>query len=145
MSFINVSFTPRITYDNDYFNRVIQLQETGAAFKTNHVPTLRPAYEGGEHKRLPFAFLILEWTYIIYSNEEEEVLHYFAEDKFQINPHQYTHQDVREAVAKSFDRMANYFRGYMIAGGYLEMEDVGKDEFEDLSNNVSRFLRGHTG
>jgi hypothetical protein len=143
MKFKHSSFKPDLIYDKSYFNTAIQLQDTGASFYAIHSPELRPIYEGG--KKLPVAFLTLNWTYKIDDRDNKNILSYTVEDRYQFDPRNYELQDVREVIATSFDSTANDFRESSIEGIFLDdMPEPEQAEFEALCQYVLQFLKNKT-
>lgn len=142
MKFTRSYFKPELKYDKDYFKTVIQLQNTGASFYAIHSPELNPIYEGGKNKRLPIAFLILQWTYKIDDSNDKNILNYSVEDKYKFNPNDYALEDIREVVAISFDSIVTDFRESSIEGIYLDdIPELEQTEFENLCISVLQFLK----
>ena len=143
MKFNPVSFTViEWEINNDTLGLLHELDGIGVSLTAQDSPLFEPILETLKNKKLPVAWLTLKWYFSIVGNDEEEILKYIAEDKYQFAPNSYTDQDIKELIISSygeFERQYNALREETgIPPGIPSLE---QSEFVDLQSETLRILK----
>ena len=143
MKFMPLSFT--ITdweIDKNTIEILKELDETGIHLTAKDLPTFQPIVETFRNNKLPIAFLTIKWDFLILSSDENPILKYSVEDKFQFTPHEYNNQDIKDLIIDSYREFGKQYdklrEGSGIPPGIPSLE---QSEFSDLQLETLRILK----
>lgn len=130
-------------YDPNIISIIGELQGTGAHLEGTDLPEFQPALISGKNKRLPVAWLIIEWRFPTIGKDGNEIISYEVYDKRQFNPFNYTYDDIRATVARSFDSMLQqYALLCQEIGIQPDIPEPSLSEFESWCRHIEQFLKG---
>lgn len=143
MKFNPVSFTV-IAWEinNDTLKLLHELDGTGVFLTARDKPLFEPILETLKNKKLPAAWLTLKWYFSIVGNDENEILKYIAEDRYQFVPNSYINQDIKDLIIDSYREFGKQYdklrEGSGIPPGIPLLE---QSEFVDLQSETLRILK----